>query len=95
MFKLRNSLFIPKPILVVLQMISIYRITETIYKQQQEQLDIVKSKYNYDKRQVISVDKLQQIAQDNPIFTLIKSFRSIFITLMIANLAHFKMKSSF
>ena len=75
-------------------MISIYRITETIYKQQQEQLDIVKSKYNYDKRQVISVDKLQQIAQDNPIFTLIKSFRSILITLMIANLAHFKMKSS-
>ena len=73
-------------------MISIYRITETIYKQQQEQLDIVKSKYNYDKRQVISVDKLQQIAQDNPIFTLIKSFRSILITLMIANLAHFKMK---
>ena len=76
-------------------MISIYRITETIYKQQQEQLDIVKSKYNFDKRQVISVDKLQQIAQDNPIFTLIKSFRSILITLMIANLAHFKMKSSF
>ena len=73
-------------------MISIYRITETIYKQQQEQLDIVKSKYNYDKRQVISVDKLQQIAQDNPIFTLIKSFRSILITLMIADLAHFKMK---
>ena len=91
---MRNSLFIPKPILVLLQMISIYRITETIYKQQQEQLDIVKSKYNYDKRQVISVDKLQQIAQDNPIFTLIKSFRSILITLMIANLAHFKMKSS-
>ena len=63
MFKLRNSLFIPKPILVLLQMISIYRITETIYKQQQEQLDIIKSKYNFDKREVISVDKLQQIAQ--------------------------------